>query len=377
MAATDQALRGGAILAAALALPGLGLAESAPEQGQVAIKLLNYQDQQPGLKRIKVTAPSLQVLAPLGSAWSLEANAVSDHVSGASPKYHTAISGASVMHDERHALDAKLTRYNERSSWGLSLGNSTENDYKSQTVALDAAFTSEDGNRTWNVGLGNNNDKIGSTNNLALHEKRRTTELLAGVTQALTQTDLVQLNLSVTRGSGFFSDPYKALDARPRERNQTALLARWNHHFSDWGATLRASYRYYTDNWGIHAHTVGAEWVQPVSAMFTLTPSLRVYSQTAANFYFDPVYDPDIGAPYPVGYFSNTPTTSSADQRLSAFGALTAGLTATARFDALWSGDLKLERYEQRSSWKIGGKGSPGLAPFTANIVQLGLARKF
>jgi len=84
VAATERSDRAGAIIAAALALPGVcAHAENAPEHGVVAVKYLHYQDSQPGLKRIKVDSPSLYLLAPVGSDWSVEGSAVVDTVSGA------------------------------------------------------------------------------------------------------------------------------------------------------------------------------------------------------------------------------------------------------------------------------------------------------
>jgi len=383
VAATDTRFargdKAGAIIAAALALPGVvAHADSAPEHGEVAVKYLQYQDSQPGLDRIKVTAPAVYVLAPLSPKWAVEGSFVSDSVSGATPRYHTAISGATPrMTDERHAGDIKVTRYAERSSYSLGVSKSKEHDYDSSAVSLGASFSSDDNNRTWNIGLGYASDKIGSTNDATLHERKRTTELMFGVTQAWTANDLVQLNLTFNSGRGFYSDPYKEPDIRPRQRDQGILLARWNHHFADLNASLRTSYRFYHDSFGINAHTLGAEWVQPLSTMFTVTPSLRLYSQSAAKFYFDPVYDPDVGAPYPPGYFTNPPEFISADQRLSAFGAVTVGLKVAVQFTPEWSSDLKLERYEQRSSWRVGGNGSPGLDPFRASFVQLGLNKRF
>lgn len=378
MAATDATRTGGVILAAALALPGVTAhAENAPEQGLASVKTLSYHDEQPGLKRVKVTAPSLYVLAPLSTRWSLEGSLVSDSVSGASPRYHTAISGASRMSDERHAGDLKLTRYHERSTWGVGIAASSEHDYKSTALSLDASLSSEDNNTTWNVGIGRSNDRIGSTNDASLHEKKRTTELMVGVTQAWTRTDLLQFNLTHNRGRGFFSDPYKEPDIRPRQRDQSIALLRWNHHFEGQGATLRSSYRYYRDTFGIKAHTVTGEWVQPVGSRWTFTPLLRLYTQSAASFYYDPVYDPDVGEPYPPGYFTNPPDFISPDQRLSAFGGVTLGLKLALQVTPAWSADLKAERYEQRGEWRVGGTGSPGLAPFRATFVQFGVSSKF
>lgn len=379
MAATDLRDKAGAIIAAALALPGVLVhAQTAPEHGEVALKYLQYEDSQPGLKRIKVSAPSLYVLAPLSSKWALESSLVSDSVSGATPRYHSAISGATPrMEDERHAGDVKITRYQDRATYSLGVSKSKEHDYDSTAVSFDASFSSEDNNRSWNIGIGHANDKISSSNDDALHESKRTTEFMVGVTQAVSSNDLVQLNFTLNQGRGYYSDPYKEPDIRPRKRDQSILLARWNHHFEGIGATLRSSYRYYHDTFGINAHTLGAEWVQPVGARFTLTPSLRFYSQSAARFYYDPVYDPDVGAPYPPGYFTNPPEFISPDQRLSAFGGITVGLKAAVRLTPDWSADVKLERYEQRSDWRIGGQGSPGIDPFRATWMQLGVSRRF
>ncbi len=381
VAATDHTranLPAGAIIAAALALPGvMAHAETAPEEGTLSLKYMHYQDEQPGLKRIRVSAPSVYVQAPLSPRWLIEGSLVSDAVSGASPRYHTAISGASKMNDERHAGDVKLTRYEGHNSYGMGLAVSDEHDYLGRSVSFDAAFGSEDNNRTWNVGLGFASDKISSRDNLLLHESRHTTEAAVGVTQALSAVDLLQFNLSFNRGTGYFSDPYKSLDVRPGERNQSILLTRWNHHFVSLGSTLRSSYRYYSDTFGIRAHTLAAEWVQPLGTRWTLTPELRLYTQSAASFYFDPVYDPNVGAPYPVGYFTSPPTYSSADQRLSSFGAVTVALKLAWQASRKWSCDIKLEEYKQRSSWRVGGTGSPGLDPFSATTVQVGASTHF
>lgn len=379
MAVTNARDRAGAIIAAALALPGVvAHAENAPERAEVAIKYLHYQDAQPGLDRIKVTAPSLYALVPLSPQWAVEGSLVSDSVSGATPRYHSAISGATPrMSDLRHAGDVKVTRYLERSSYGLGLTHSQEHDYESTALSLDTSFSSEDNNRSWNLGLGFASDKISSTNDASLHERKHTTELMAGVTQAVTSSDLVQLNLTFNAGRGYFSDPYKEPDIRPRKRDQSILLTRWNHHFHALGSTLRSSYRYYQDSFGIKAHTLGLDWVQPVNSMLTVTPSLRLYSQSAANFYYDPVYDTSLGAPYPPGYFTNPPATISPDQRLSAFGAVTVGLKLALQLTPDWSTDIKAERYEQRSNWRVGGSGSPGIDPFYATFVQFGVKRRF
>ena len=370
----------GVIVLAALAMPGVwqpAQAEAAPEEGVVAVKYLHYQDSQPGLQRIKVDAPSIYLLVPVSQQWAVEGSLVSDSVSGASPRYHTAISGASKMHEERKAGDVKVTYYGQRSTLALGLSRSAEHDYVSNALSLDARLSSADNNTTWNVGLGLASDRINPVNGLVVDQRKRTSEVIVGVTQAWSAVDLVQLNVSVSRGKGYYDDPYKTLDLRPDYRNQTALMTRWNHHFTADGSTLRSSYRWYHDSNGINSHTLQAEWVKPLSANLTLTPVLRYYTQSSASFYFNPVYDTQLGAPYPAGYdAANPPRYISLDQRLSAFGAFTLGLKAEYQLNKQWSVDAKWEQYSQRGDWRIGG-GSPGLAVFNASTLMLGVSSKF
>ena len=381
VAATKQPATLGRFTAAALLLPGImpavistaTHAETAPTEGVIALKVLSYKDWQADLDRIRVTSPSMYVLAPINGQWSVEGTLTHDNVSGASPRWHMNVSGASKMDDKRNAADVKLVRYFGRSAVGVRFAYSDENDYRSNALALDARFTSEDSNTTWNVGLGGAYDTINPVNELVVNEHKRTAELIIGVTQNLTPVDVVQLNLTYGLGSGYFNDPYKLADKRPRIRNQGVVLARWNHHFDGDGSTLRSGFRFYRDTFGINAQTATIEWVKPLGEKFSVTPSMRYHTQSAAKFYFDPVYDPNIGEPFPVG----SPTHFSPDTRLSAFGALTIGVKLGWKFADQWAADLKFERYEQRANWRLGGGGSPGLSPFYAQFWQVGLSRAF
>ena len=374
----------GSFTLAALALPGVMaapapvLAQSMPESAFVAVKVQAYNDWQPGLDRIKVVAPSIYVLAPFAGTWSIESTLVHDSISGASPRWHTNISGASRMEDKRTAVDVKVTRYFDRWSIGLRGSNSTENDYRSNAVALEARLSSPDNNTTWVAGVGVTRDTINPVNELVVNEKKDVTDVMLGVTQAWTKNDLVQANLSYVRGRGYFNDPYKLADIRPRSRDQIIALLRWNHFIDGDNATLagttvRSSYRFYSDTFGVRAHTAQLEWVKPINDRFSVIPSARYYTQSAANFYFDPVYDPEIGEPFPVG----NPKFFSPDTRLSAYGAITLGAKVEWRIDQRWTADVKYERYEQRSAWRLGGNGSPGITKFSAQFVQLGISRRF
>jgi len=364
------------ILAAALMLPGVQAhAEAPPANGNISLGYLDYQDSQPGFDRIRVHAPSVSVLAPVAGVWSVSGSLVADDVSGASPRYHTAVSGASRMNDSRKAGDAALTRYLDNGSVTVGAAYSTEHDYVSRALSLQGSLESANHNTTWTAGIGHADDRIDPVNHIVANERKRSTNVLFGVTQVLTMNDVAQVTVAHDEGHGYFSDPYKSLDNRPRSRSESTLLARWNHHFAATDGTSRLSYRYYTDSYGVRGHTLGEEYVQPLSDGWTVTPEVRVYTQRAAGFYYDPVYDAKFGAPFPPGYDGTG--YMSADQRLSGFGALTLGLKVSKQIDKLWSVDGKVSAYEQRGSWRLFGHGSPGLDPFRARILQIAVSRQW
>ena len=115
MAATDRPVPpAGALLAAALALPGVAPpadAQAPPDTGYVQFKYLDYRDWQPGGRRMRVDNPGLYFLKPLSETLVIEGSLVYDGISGASPLFFNALSGASGegVRDYRTAGDVKLT----------------------------------------------------------------------------------------------------------------------------------------------------------------------------------------------------------------------------------------------------------------------------
>ncbi len=365
------------ILLAALALPGLVQGENAPEQASISVRHLDYKDSQPNLERIHVRSPSFEIAVPVAGEWLLRGGAVVDAISGASPRYHTAISGASRFTERRKGADAGVTRYFRRATVTAAGGYSTEHDYVSRFVSVNASFSSEDNNTTWLFGTGVSNDRINPVNQAVVDAHKRVRDYMVGVTQVLTPADIVQLVFTHVRGRGYYDMPYKYLDQRPDRQEQNSALVRWNHHFKGSGVTTRASYRYYTDAWGISAHTLTADYVRPLAGGWTLTPSLRLHSQSAADFYVDPVYDSFFGPPFPPGFSFPYPRDISQDQRLSAYGAATLGLKVEKEIGANATVDIKWEQYKQRGEWRVFGAGSTGLQAFSARSIQAGVTYRW
>lgn len=86
----------------------------------------------------------------------------------------------------------------------------------------------------------------------------------------------------------FFIDAFQLADdveRLPDSRFKLPIGGRLNYYLND-VIVLRTYYRYYMDNWGINGHTASLEVPIKLSDKFTLYPSYRYYTQTAADYFF-------------------------------------------------------------------------------------------
>lgn len=368
---SQEAGAAGALLAAALALPGVmptaAHAQAAPDKGIFELQYLSYRDWQPGKNRMTVDAPSFYALLPVNDTTVVEGSLVYDAVTGASPLFFNTLSGASIG-DYRTAGDLKLTKY--FGGYAVSVGGfvSDEQDFLSRGGSINVQIFSEDRNRTWTLGVAGNNDRINSTNGLAVDEKRNSLEFVVGVTQALSANSIIQSNLTYYTGHGYYSDPYKPLDTRPTTRHTFAWLTRYNQYFADLDATLKLGYRLLFDSFGSTSNMFEAAWAQALPAGWIVTPGLRYYTQGAADFYYNP--------PWPRGY-AGEGALYTADTRLAAFGALTGGVIVSKSLWGDWGIALRADMYRQNTAWRLGGPGSPGIQTFSARWFQVDLTKNF
>lgn len=361
------------LLAASMLLP-LAVtqvqAETAPEKTTIAYKYLDYLDSQPDADRISVKAHAFMLTTPFKDEWSFTGVLVNDAVSGASPRYHTR--RLTKMEDLRRGYSAGVTKYMPTGTATLTANYSGESDYVSKSLSATGVwFTDDTKNTALTAGLGLTRDTINPNNRAVVNERKSIDDYMVGVTQVFTPRDIGQINLRYASGNGYYSDPYKAFDERPRDRNVTTVLARWNHHFESLNSTLRSSYRYYSDTYKIKAHTVGVEYAQELPNGWAVTPLVRLHSQSSAWFYVP--YNPDSsGLTFP----AETARYYTEDQRMAGFGAVTWGLKVARQITPALQVDVKYEYYKQRSQWNNGG-GDLALPDFMARSVQIGMSYKF
>lgn len=86
----------------------------------------------------------------------------------------------------------------------------------------------------------------------------------------------------------FFIEEFQLADdveRLPDNRFKLPIGGRLNYYVSD-RIVFRSYYRFYLDNWGITSHTANLELPFKLSDRFTLYPTYRYYSQSAADYFF-------------------------------------------------------------------------------------------
>jgi hypothetical protein len=156
-------------------------------------------------------------------------------------------------------------------------------------------------------------------------KNKDTVDLLLGVTQIIDKNTVGQLSYSFSNSTGYQTDPFKLLsqvdgnsgetlgyvfEKRPEDRQKHSLYGSVKHHLSK--DMIEASYRFYTDDWGIDSHTLDFKYRWNFGNERYLQPHIRIYQQSAADFYRHSLVD--------------IPEFASADYRLGDFSATTVGL---------------------------------------------------
>jgi len=231
---------------------------------------------------------------------------------------------------------------------------------------------------------------------------RRDWSATAGITQVLSPNSQLQANLGYTDSRGYLSNPYKLVEVafidpaqqflspspdalfvnvgaifetRPDFRKQWLVNLRYAQYVDATDAGLHVNYTYFSDDWGIRAHTLELEWAQPLSDSWMFTPMARYYTQTAANFYtpylvtdqgqYNTRTDPVTGQPTTMPFdLSKLPPYYSSDYRLSAFGTLGGGFTLTRQFAKGVTASLGYTYFRHAGNLKWNGGGEGAYADF-------------
>lgn len=391
------------LCAALAAATGALLGHSAPSLGvtwQADNTLMVYEEQD----GIRSVSPSIEISRRFKDGKKLSLALSYDSLSGASasgasgaaqtvtspsgtPVQITAGSGLVMapFEDERQALNLNWeARLDEKTGYVLGASYSKEVDFaaasingqlnrnffkKNLTLALGAAYEQDTinpvGGTPQSFSLnGGSTPKGGS-------EQRRQMESLLSASLVLSPRTIAYFAWGMSRADGYLTDPYKVItvvdpttgkpidgiafddqlapnekkanlyEKRPAQRLRQSLFAEVKQAWAR--DVLTFNYRYTQDDWQINTHTIEGDWHWQLSEQIYLQPNVRWYRQSAAYFYrYSLVNFQDISGPLVNVYYA------SADRRLAAFDATTAGVRLGWTPDKHQNVSLRLTAYQQR-----------------------------
>lgn len=375
-----------ALSTTALALPGITTADAPPAQSNVSYKFSNYLEDDLSrsevpfgdLERYDIDVHQFQLIAPIDRSFSLQVDVNYESLTGASPWFTSLgvngapivnLSGASGIRDARTEISIGSSYYLSNGSLSGNIGYSEEDDYRAKYLGLSGERHFNNDMTTVSLGLSYSSDDIFPTDakvfNRVISENKHSTSAVISVSQIITQVSSYQIALSLTEQSGFLSDPYKLKDIRPNNRTQIAITNSYRHFFISANAAWHVNYRYYHDDFGISSHTFDMRWYQNLRPLIQLVPSVRYYSQSAADFFVN------------VDNFLKPPSVyQSSDHRLSAFGAFSGGLSFVANLGS-WTATLTAERYVSNNSYSAYEVTQPSTALVSYNRISLGFDYTF
>jgi hypothetical protein len=120
---------------------------------------------------------------------------------------------------------------------------------------------------------------------------RTTLHWNAVATQTLTPTTLVRVGAEYSAVKGLQHNPYRNVYAgggnvperHPAERLRRDLFVRLNQYFRN-RSSVWLTYVFYSDDWGVHAHTAGIKLNQVVTGDVAVRYRYRYHTQDAADF---------------------------------------------------------------------------------------------
>lgn len=276
--------------------------------------------------------------------------------------------------DQRTALAFSLEQpFGAGRRIALGANVSSEYDFQSLGASASLAFDFNDKNTTLSFGAAFEADRIKAVGGAPEGLRpafaaggartgsgtRNVTDLLVGVTQVMSRSWLMQLNLGLGRGSGEHNDPYKILsvvdgtsglvtgdryvtEQRPGSRTRTSLYWQNKVHLRE--DVVDVGYRFYRDDWGIRSHTLDFRYRYELGGGLHLEPQWRWYRQSAADFWRGWLVE---GGEWSSATQRASVSAASADPRLAAFSAHTLGLKFGMPMSAASELSLRLQAYRQ------------------------------
>ena len=250
---------------------------------------------------VVIDGPSVLVRKNFKDSLSVSGNYYVDNVSSASIDVLT--SGASEYSEKRTEYSVGVDYLYNKSIIGAGFTSSDESDYTAETFYFNVSqdFFGDLTNVTFGYSLGQ--DEVFQNGNSDFAEEIDRNNFRLDVSQIVSANMIMGFNYELISDEGYLNNPYRsyrylsnpldpeagyqlAQEVYPNTRTSDAASLRLKYYLP-WGAALGGSYRYFTDDWGIDAHTLQLAYTHVLYGSWFVDVKYRYYVQTQADFYSD------------------------------------------------------------------------------------------
>jgi len=287
---------------------------------------------------ITIQGPEVLVRKKIGESVSLSASYYEDLISSASIDVKLS---ASPYKEQRKQYTGGIDYLHDKTTYSAGFINSKEPDYQSNTSYYSVSQTMFGDLTTLTLSYKRGWDRIERDikvngviqNDPTFHQQADHRGYSVGLSQILTRSLIADFNYEVLTDQGYLASPYRKIlvldptsgkgydladQIYPGTRTSNAASLDLKYYLP-WRAAADAQYRFFSDTWGIVAHTVTLGYTQPWRH-FIFDGSFRYYRQNAANFFADIYPRPD---------YANF---MARDRELAAFQSYTVGAGVTWEF---------------------------------------------
>lgn len=247
----------------------------------------------------EISGPSILIRKKFSENVSASFNNYVDNVSSASIDVIT--SGASKYTEERVENSISLDYLHDKTLMSTSYTDSSESDYEATTFSLNISQDMFGDLTTVSMGYSQGDNTVKSNTNPDFEEDAQSRSYRLSLTQVMTQDLIMSLAYEAITDEGFLNNPYRSVrflnsdvplgysfqpEEYPNTRTSNAVAVRARYYLPQ-RAALHGGYRFYSDDWGIEAHTYDLGYSWPYNEDWLLEFTYRLYDQTRADFYSD------------------------------------------------------------------------------------------
>ena len=253
---------------------------------------------------VDVEIPAITVRKSIGDSVSLSGTHYVDSISSASIDVVTT---ASPYEEERTESSVGLDYLTGKKTYTFGYQTSEENDYEATTYSFGVSHSIFGDLTLVNLGYSRGNDSVfrtvkttsGKIRDPNFSEEVVRQNYKLGISQIATKNWLLDFTLETITDEGYLNNPYRSVrylsdtsrnaftgERYPNTRTSHAFGVR-SLHYLPYRASIKAEYRYFTDTWGIVAHTAGLGYTHTIQDKWILDVGYRYYTQSAADFYAD------------------------------------------------------------------------------------------